>query len=376
MPSPDRKLRLGLIGPTLPYRSGIAQHSTMLHRALRQMLELTTISFTRQYPAWLFPGESDRDPYNESHSEPGVSYVIDSLDPRSWARAVKMLEDARVEAVVLPWWTIYFAPCYLYLKRAFARRGIPLVFLCHNVVDHEAALYKTMLSKLVLSGARGYCVQSKEEQGRLKKLLPDAHVVIHPHPLYDQFPPASVELPRRAALELLFFGLVRPYKGLDVLLEAMALVQRKDVHLSVVGEFWKDKETTLQRIEQLGIASRVEVVPRFVSDQEAADYFARADVVVLPYRSASGTGIIPMAYHYDKPVIATRIGGLADAVNDGATGFLVEPESPRALAAAIDRVVPAKLSALRPHIEAFKAGMTWEGLAEALIGLTGAADQR
>ncbi len=374
MTSADPKLRLGLIGPTLPYRSGIAQHTTMLHRALCTMLELTTISFTRQYPAWLFPGESDRDPFHEGHSEPGVAYVIDSLDPRTWARAVTMLREARVQAVVLPWWTVYFAPCYLYLKRALARRGIPLVFLCHNVVDHEAALYKTMLSRLVLSGARGYCVQSREEAKRLGQLLPDARIVVHPHPLYDQFPPASTELPRRAALELLFFGIVRPYKGLDVLLEAMSLVRRKDVHLSVVGEFWKDKEPTLQRIAELGIASRVEVVPRFVSDQEAADYFQRADAVVLPYRSASGTGIIPMAYHYGKPVIATRIGGLADAVSDGATGFLVEPESPRALAAAIDRVVPAELAALRPHIEAFKAGMTWEGLGKALIGLARAAD--
>jgi glycosyltransferase involved in cell wall biosynthesis len=371
----ERKLRMGLIGPTLPYRSGIAQHTTMLHRALRSKTELTTLSFTRQYPGWLFPGESDRDPFHEGHREPGVEYLIDSLDPRTWARAVKRLRQAEVEAVVVPWWTVYFAPCFSYFKAAFRRQGLPLVFLCHNVIEHEAALYKTLLSKLVLSGARGYCVQSRAEAGKLTRMLPRARVLVHPHPLYDQFPPAQQELPRRANLELLFFGIVRPYKGLDVLLEAMALLERKDVQLSVVGEFWRDKEPTLKRIAELDIDGRVEVVPRFVSEQEAADYFARADAIVLPYRSASGTGIIPMAYHYGKPVIATRIGGLEDAVSDGKTGFLVDPESPRALAAAIDRVSGAELRALRPQIDAFKASMTWEGLADVLIELCEPAER-
>jgi glycosyltransferase involved in cell wall biosynthesis len=176
-----------------------------------------------------------------------------------------------------------------------------------------------------------------------------------------------------ARLELLFFGIIRPYKGLDVLLEAMALLKRTDVHLAVVGEFWRDKEQTLRRIADLGIGDRLELVPRFVSEQEAADYFTRADAVILPYRSASGTGIVPMAYHYGKPVIASRIPGLEDAVVDGKTGFLVAAESTQDLAAAIERIQPEQLCALLPHIDAFKAGMTWEGLADTLLELAGAA---
>jgi glycosyltransferase involved in cell wall biosynthesis len=365
----ESKPKLGLIGPVLPYRSGIAQHTTMLHRALRQRAELTTLSFKRQYPAWLFPGETDRDPFRAGYSEPGVEYVIDSMDPRTWRRAAAQLVSAEVQALILPWWTIFFAPLFAYLKRACARRSIPVVFMCHNVVEHEAALHKVALSRIVLRGAQGYCLQSQSEEDKLKSLVPNAHTVVHPHPLYDQFPQAERQLIRRAPLELLFFGIVRPYKGLDVLLEAMALLKRRDVHLSVVGEFWHDKETLLTRIEVLGLTERIEVVPRYVSDQEAADYFARADVVVLPYRSASGTGIIPMAYHYGKPVIATRIGGLEHVVLEGKTGLFVAPESPKALADAIERVNHADLLTMRPHIESFKATMTWDSLASSLMAL-------
>src|SRR5688572_18210278 len=124
MSGSEGMLRVGLIGPTLPFRGGIAQHTTRLHRELRQRVRLTTLSFSRQYPKWLFPGESDRDKEHEGHQEPGVSYAIDSLNPRTWEGAVRTLADAGVSAVIIPWWTVYFAPLVSYLKMSLARRGI------------------------------------------------------------------------------------------------------------------------------------------------------------------------------------------------------------------------------------------------------------
>jgi glycosyltransferase involved in cell wall biosynthesis len=340
-----------------------------LHRALRAQAEVVTLSFSRQYPAWLFPGQSDRDPYHRGHREPHVDYCVDSLNPRTWANAVSRFVEAGVEAVILPWWTVFFAPLTLYLRRALTERGIAVVFLCHNVSDHEGAFYKRALSKLALAGARGYCVQSQSEQAELRALLPKAHVVVHPHPLYDHYPPPNQELPRRAKLELLFFGVIRPYKGLDLLLDAMALLKRQDVHLSIVGEFWQQEKQTRNRIDALGLANKVEVVGRYVDEQEAANYFERADLVVLPYRSASGTGIIPMAYHYDKPVLATRVGGLIDAVREGDTGYLVEPRSPRALADAIDAMQVPLLTQTKPAIQRFKATLSWSSLGRTLCEL-------
>jgi glycosyltransferase involved in cell wall biosynthesis len=317
----------------------------------------------------LFPGESERDAEYEGHRESGVAYLIDPLHPLTWQRAVRQFVEAGVQAAIFPWWTVYFSPCFLYLKRALQSRGIPVVFLCHNVMDHETATYKRVLSRLVLAGAHGYCTQARGEAEKLKQFLPGARVIVHQHPLYDQFPRPSGAFPRRAGLELLFFGFVRPYKGVDVLLEAMAALERNDVRLSIVGEFWDEKKTTLQRIDALGLSTKVEVVPRFVNEREAAEYFARADVVVLPYRHATGSGIVAMAYHYGKPVIASRIGGLAEAVRHGKTGYHVEPGSPRPLADVIEQIRSEALEAMGPHIEAAKAEMTWEGLADAILSL-------
>jgi glycosyltransferase involved in cell wall biosynthesis len=362
--------RVGLLGPVLPFRSGIAQHTTRLQRALRRDADLVMLSFSRQYPAWLFPGESDRDPFHAGHVEPGVEYSVDSLNPLTWRAAVDRFTRARVEAVIVPWWTAFFAPLVIYLRHTLAARGVPVVFLCHNVIEHDAARYKRELTRIVLRGARAYCVQSQSEARELSALLPEAEVVVHAHPLYDQYPASNRQLTRRAPLELLFFGVIRPYKGLDILLQAMALLVRQDVHLSVVGEFWKHEAETRKRITELGIAGKVELIPRYVDEQEAANYFSRADAVVLPYRSASGSGVIPMAYHYDKPVIATRVGGLVDAIRDGRTGILVDPTSPRALAEAIDRFDLTSRGAMQSEIRAMKSTMTWEGLAATLLQLT------
>lgn len=361
--------RLGLVGPVLPFRGGIAQHTTRLHRTLRGRLSLTTLSFSRQYPAWLYPGESDRDPEHAGHAEPGVDYVLDPLKPATWRDAVRRLVHAGVEGVIVTWWTVFFAPCFACLKRALMSRDIPVVFLCHNVVDHDAATYKRLISGMVLAGANGYAVHSRGEAERLARLVPGPDVAVHRHPLYDQYPEATGILPRRAEIELLFFGFVRPYKGVDVLLEAIAAVRREDVRLSIVGEFWQKEDATRARITALGLGARVDLVPRFVGEQEAAEYFARADLVVLPYRHATGSGIVAMAYHYGKPVLATRVGGLPESVTHSRTGYLVESGSAAALAKAIDAVTRDELSAMKPHIEAFKSEMTWEGLADGLVGL-------
>ena len=183
-------------------------------------------------------------------------------------------------------------------------------------------------------------------------------------------------LSRRAQLELLFFGFVRPYKGVDVLIEAMAQLRRRDVRLTIVGEFWQGLDATMARVEALGLSGIVDLVPRFVAEQAAAEYFGRADLLVLPYRHATGSGVVAMAVHYGKPVLASRVGGLEDVVLDGQTGYLVEPGSAQALAGRIDRITSEELAAMRLPIERLKARMTWDGLVVALLDLFGASPAR
>jgi glycosyltransferase involved in cell wall biosynthesis len=365
--SATAKLRLALVGPLPPFRSGIAQHMMMLSRALEDAADLLLLSFTRQYPKWLFPGESDVDPDATPLDAPHVRYMIDSLNPLTWARAATAIFHHRPDAVVIPWWTIYWAPCFLYLSRRLGARGIPVYFFCHNVIDHEAARWKRALTAAVLCGGDGFFTQSEAERARLHALVPGARVAVHPHPIYTQFPKPSQALPRRATREFLFFGFVRPYKGLDILLRALAVLPDRDVMLTVAGEFWGKPDTTRALIDELGIVDQVELIARYVSETEAANLFHRADALIMPYRSATGSGVLGLAYNYGKPVIASAVPGLAEVVREGETGFLVEPESPEGLALALAAMSADRARAMAPAIAASAAGLTWESLAETVL---------
>lgn len=358
--------KLALVGPVLPYRGGIAQHTTMLHRALPRIAEHVTVSFTRQYPSVLFPGQSDRDPAYDDREEPGVEYLIDSLNPLTWQKAVRRIQSFGAQVVVLPWWGVYWAFCFRYIVNALRRAGVTVVFFCHNVVEHESAAWKASLTKWVLGRGSRFVVHTREDEANLRALIPGASVMVHAHPIYDQFPQPTGELKPRGDLELLFFGFVRPYKGLHLLVEAMAKT-RDGVYLTIAGEFWGGEEKVRSRLAELGLSDRVELRPRYHTDEETAELFARCDCVVLPYRSATGSGVVPVAYHYDKPVIVTRVGGLPDAVEDGETGWLVEPESIDAIANAINGCSRSDVVRMIPAIRRLKRALTWTSLASTFV---------
>jgi glycosyltransferase involved in cell wall biosynthesis len=361
------KPRIALIGPVLPFRGGIAQHTTMLHRSLAKKADLLTISFTRQYPAWLFPGESDKDPAYENYREPGVQYLIDSLNPLSWEDAIDTVRTFAPSAIVFPWWTVFWTFCFHHIASAVKRPGTRVVFLCHNAVEHESALWKRHLTSWVFKTANQFVVHTQSEKANIRNLIPEAQVRVYPHPIYDQYPsPSSLgTLPRRAELELLFFGFVRRYKGIDVLLDALALIRDESVKLTIAGEFWEGERKTREKITFMGLREIVEILPRYQTERETAELFGRADVVVLPYRSATGTGVVPLAYHYNKPVVVTRVGGLPDVVDENLTGFVVPPEAPHELACALRRCLHFRPQA--EHFTAVRKRMSWQGLATTLI---------
>lgn len=364
---PRRFGRAALVGPLPPFRGGIAQHTTMLYRALKREADLLAVSFTRQYPAWLFPGASDREPGVARLDDPACAYLIDSLDPLSWRRAFGRIRDHGPELLLIPWWAVYWTPCLRYLAGRARKHGMEVRFFCHNVIDHEAAAWKTVLTRAALARGDSFVVQAETEAEKLRRAFPGKPVLVHPHPLYDQFPAAAGSLAPRAGLELLFYGFVRPYKGLDLLIEALGRLPEKAVHLTVVGEFWSGLDETRESIRRLGLEDRIELVPRYVSEQETAEYFARADALVLPYRGATGSGVLSLAYHYAKPVIATAVGGLPDVVREGETGHLVPPGDPAALAAAIAGLTRDGAAAMAPAIRALALTMTWESLARCVL---------
>ncbi len=337
-------MKIAFIGPFHPYRSGEAQSNTLLagNIARNRSNSLTAHSFSRLYPAFLYPGRSQK---YESRKEIkfDIRYDIDSINPLSWLKVFSEIKKEMPDVVMVTWWVVFLAPCYftiLSLLKLFTRAKI-CIFL-HNVAQHEEGLLDPLLTKTVLKLGDYFITFSTKMVSDLKKMLPEANVKILVEPTYEKFVAKGIgkaEARKRLNLGgniILFFGLVRKYKGLEYLIRAMpGVLEEIEARLVVVGEFWEDRGHYDSIIEELGIKGSVTVVDRFVSDEEAAAYFCASDVVVLPYISNSYTGVIQVAFGYDRPVIVTDVEGLTDFVDDGKNGLVVPPRDPEALARAI-----------------------------------------
>lgn len=267
----------------------------------------------------------------------------------------------------------FWAPHFLFLSKIVKRSTrAKIIFFCHNVVDHEANFLKIFATKMVLSNADLLITQSEDESKRVKELLPACRVKTAFHPTYADLNTRTLT-PEDAQKEisvsgptLLFFGFIRPYKGLDILIEAVShVVKSMQVTLLVVGEFWKDRDSYYAQIKQLNLEENIKVYDRYIPNDEVATFFAAADLVVQPYKSVTGSGVCQLAYGFDKPVIATDLGSLREIIETGVNGFLVPPESPEALADAIIKCLePEFLRQLTENASQTKYNYSWERLAD------------
>jgi glycosyltransferase involved in cell wall biosynthesis len=340
-------VRFALLGPVYPYRGGIAHYTTLLYQALcARGHEVGLYSFKRQYPRWLFPGRTDREP-GDLRLEIECEYTLDSLNPFTWWSTACAIRAQQPDMLILQWWVPFFAPVWNLLARVVRRGGIKVTFICHNVLPHEQHPWDVWLARWTLGLGDGFVVQSQDERARLLALWPGRLVEVVPTPIFDMFATRAVSrdearrqlgMPQGAPV-LLFFGFVREYKGLRYLLDAMPAIRAalSDVRLLIVGEFWQDKQPYLDQIERLGIERNVVVVDRYVPNEEVSVYFSAADVVVLPYVHVTQSAVVQLAFGLGVPVITTRVGGLPDVVCDGETGLLVPPGDPGALAEAVKR---------------------------------------
>lgn len=361
------KKKISLVGPIFPFRGGIAQYNTQLHRALQKKGPTLTVSFKRLYPKWLYPGKSDTEPDSNKSSEKAVDYIIDAYSPISLRRAADRIIASKCDLAVLTWWTLFWQPGFAYMARRLRRKGVKTAFLCHNVVDHDASKLKKRISKIFLSQADGYIVHATEEERLLRSLGMDGFILnTKALPVYDHYPPAKLNLPKRGKLEILFFGFIRPYKGLDVLLDALSMLKDKDIYLTIVGEFWGDSRELEQKISDMKIPN-VELILEYVDDDTAANFFERADIVAQPYLSATGSAVVSVAYHYRKPVLATNVGGLKDAVRHKETGWLVNPGSSNELADVISSLSRKEAKNTEINISKFCKENSWENLAKKIM---------
>ncbi len=375
-------MRIVLVGPAYPYRGGIAHFTNRLAQALDAAgHEVLLLTFSRQYPALLFPGKTqfEKTPWKLPNRP---VRLIDSVNPFSWWKAGQWLAHQHPEVVVLMHWMPFFVPAYLGLLRAMRRamppRALPKVaLLLHTVWPHQRFPLTKHLMKALIQRADTFVTLSEHLTEELRGFAPEAEVAEGFHPVYDHFhapidPAVAREhlgLPDKPTI--LFFGYIRHYKGLDVLIEAMPLVrQQVDVQLVVAGEFYENEEELRGRAEDLGLggtleeSAAVQFYPEYIPNEEIHHYFSAADVVVQPYRSGVQSGVMKVALFFGKPMIVSDLGVLSEAI--GNAGYVVPPEDPGALADTIVRFFRSDTKKMIEGARAQGKRYTWAALVERL----------
>ncbi len=359
-------MKIALLGPAAPFRGGIANFAAHLADELGEMgHEIRFFNFVKQYPAWLFPSSGQED---DSLPRFPAQRVLTPYNPFTWQRALKEIKAWEADLIIVSWWLPFFAFAYYYLLK---RLKVRKVILAHNIRPHENWLGWKLLLQKVFNQADSVVVLSKSCYEDIKRHLPNMLYQksrLGFHPIYSaaesfQFQPDS-------NLRLLFFGLIKTYKGLDILLDAMPLILKElpDAKLLIAGSVYGSEEPYLQQIQRLGLQRHVEHHFRYLSDEEVAGFFSKSDLCVLPYKSATQSGVIATAFSYNTPVIASDVGGLGEYIDHGNTGLLVPPEDPQALADAIIRFQREQLHApMQDKIAKVKAGYSWRKLAELMI---------
>lgn len=338
--------RKTVIAAVYPLASGAAQFNAAMVKAMTRTSETELLSWRRMYPPLLYRGQAI-DTSSQAPRGPRAALLLDWQDPRTWREALRRIAEFQADALVLPWLHPVMTPPYRYLLRHTPRSTARAV-ICHNVLPHEPLPGFKLLTRAVLRHADVLVTHAPHQRGELAALgLAGTPLVEAFHPRFvaaDLAPEASdQEIAANRArlgspdLVLIAFGSVRRYKGIDLALDALALVDRSlDVRLIVAGRFWSCRDELRQRAERLGLGERVEFRDGFVSNEQAAQLFGTAHAALLPYRSASQSGVIQLAFAYGRPVITTSVGGLSASVEHGRDGLLCAPGDPLALAHAIE----------------------------------------
>lgn len=364
-----------VVGPSYPFRGGISHYTTFLYRHLATHHAVRLLTFSRQYPAWLYPGQSDRDESSELRV-PAAEPLLDGANPFTWVRAGQEIRRAAPDVLILQWTVPYWIPL-IGLLLLFAPRRTKKVVIVHNATPHEKenalfALLRRLFQKMVMGWSSLIICHAESDEQVLRHQLPHHAIRRVMLPSYAAItgdtPPPPFKKPGEP--HLLFFGFVRPYKGIEVLLAALPKVVEAlpKVHLTVAGEWWANTGDPNALIPP-DLTAHVTLINRYVSNEETAALFHSADVAVLPYRSATQSAVVQVAFGFGVPVITTNVGGLPEAVTHEVRGLVVPPDDAAALADALIRYhQEGWRSRLAPGVAAARDQFSWAVLETAIVG--------
>ena len=330
-------MKIVILGTSYPYRGGLAAFNERLAREYQSMgHEVIIYTFTHQYPNFLFPGKTQ---YSTEPAPQDLNIVrkVHSYNPFNWFKVGREIARLKPDMMITKFWLPFMSPCFGTIARKVRRnKHTRLISILDNVIPHEHRIGDKMFVRYFIRPTDGFVAMSKSVLADLRLFTKDKPAAFCPHPLYDHY---GERLSRENALSLLnlstdfryvlFFGFIRGYKGLDLLLDAFAdnRLKEDNVKLIVAGEFYGDSAPYLKKIKELGIEDRIVLCTDFIPDSEVNRYFSAADMVAQPYKTATQSGVTQIAFHFEKPMLVTNVGGLPEIVPDGKIGYVVEPDA-------------------------------------------------
>lgn len=364
-------MRIAFLSPFYPYRGGIAQFSDSLYLSLQKSTEIKAFTFTRQYPGFLFPGKTQY--VAEADIDRGINAerVLDSVNPLTYRRTAEKIREFEPDVVLISYWMPFFAFSLGRVARILKKicPQAKIISVMHNVIPHEKRTGDDFLTRFYLKQNDGFAVLNEKSKDDLLKLKPDAKYIVLPHPLYDHYGNKIEKTEARRELGIppdkkvmLFFGLIRSYKGVDLILEALAELD-KSYYLIIAGEVYGSFDKYKEIIKKNLLENRVLLQTKFIPESEIALYFSAADVCVLPYRSGTQSGIEGVSYHFGLPVIVTDVGGLKETVEKYNTGLIVSRPEAALLKEAVKKYFEGDLSlrrSLETNIAEYKKQYSWD----------------
>ena len=366
-----------IIGPAFPYRGGIANFNNSLAVEYKsQGADVKIYSFSLQYPSFLFPGKTQ---YEEGEGPKDIEIIpiVNSINPFNWFKVASRIKKENPDYVIIRYWLPFMAPCLGTIAKLI-RKTTKVFAITDNVIPHEKRIGDSLLTKYFVKSSDAFLTLSSSVLDDLLKFTDSKEKIFIPHPIYDSFG-AIVEkstAKEKLGLEvngkyLLFFGFVRKYKGLDIMLEVMAdkRIQDLGVKLIVAGEFYDNKEEYISQINSLNISDYVILRSDFIPEDQVKDYFCASDMITQTYRTATQSGVTQIAYHFERPMLVTNVGGLAEIVPHNKVGYVCDIDTKQIADYIVEFYTENKEKEFSDNTKEEKKRFTWKVLVEGIDSL-------